>query len=122
MIHNQLNVEPNEKILFKNRKTISYIYMNNDFYYNSFVVCRKLMEIESKFYCVSCSKEVEYLKLRYMLKVLATDETGSAWLVLFDKEVEKVIGHDIETVVELYLKDGWASNTLKLMMNDLITH
>ncbi|KAI5661725.1 hypothetical protein M9H77_21048 [Catharanthus roseus] len=124
MIYNQKNVEPNEEILFRNRKTISEflrivsdtnpevmvlsIDMNNDFYYKSCVVCyRKLVEIELKFYSVNCSKDVDYPKLRYVLKVFASNETGSTWFVIFDKEVEKVIGHDIETVVEPYLKDGW---------------
>ncbi|KAI5672191.1 hypothetical protein M9H77_12555 [Catharanthus roseus] len=89
------------------------IDMNNDFYYKSSIVCyRKLMEIESKFYFV----------VRYMLNVLAGIEIISAWFILFDKEIEKVIGYNIKTVVELYLEDGWASNTLKLIMNDLISH
>ncbi|KAI5668835.1 hypothetical protein M9H77_18688 [Catharanthus roseus] len=112
MIHNQRNVELNKKILFKNRKTITEFFyimfiilmvekystckvmvlsidMNNDFYYKSFVVCyRKLVEIES----ITAQK-------MYMLKVLASDETGSTWFILSDKEVEKVIGHDIETDV-----------------------
>ncbi|KAI5655133.1 hypothetical protein M9H77_32320 [Catharanthus roseus] len=121
MMHNQRNIEPNEKILFKNRKTISELFrivsyaykyvmvlsidMNRDLYYKSCVVCyRKSVDIESKFYCANCSKDVDYPKLMYILKVLASNETGSAWFVLFDKMVEKVIGHDIEIVVELNLK------------------
>ena len=39
-----------------------------------------------------------------MLKVLASDETGGTWFVLFDKEVEKVIEHDLQIVIESYVK------------------
>ncbi|KAI5671751.1 hypothetical protein M9H77_12115 [Catharanthus roseus] len=66
------------------------IDMSNDFYYKSCMVCyRKLVEIESKFYCANCSKDVDYPKLRYFN------------IILF---VEKFIADDIETVVELDLK------------------
>ncbi|KAI5649587.1 hypothetical protein M9H77_35592 [Catharanthus roseus] len=101
MIHNQRNIEPNEIILSKNRKTISEIFR-----ISCVVWYKKLVEIESKFYYANCSKDVDYPKLRYMLKVLASDITGSAWFVLFDKEVEKVIGNDIKKIVELYLKQA----------------
>ncbi|KAI5654280.1 hypothetical protein M9H77_31467 [Catharanthus roseus] len=107
------------------------IYMNKNFYYKSCMeYYRKLVEAESKFYCANCSKDVDYPKLNYfntilfsyMLKVLVSDKTRSAWSFLFDKEVEKVIRNNIETLVELYLKDGLTSNTLKLLMNELIAH
>ncbi|KAI5667172.1 hypothetical protein M9H77_17025 [Catharanthus roseus] len=112
------------KILFRNRKIISEFFrivsnvnpevekyytckvmvlsidMNNDFYYKSCVVCYiKLVKTESKFYCANCSKDVDYPKFRYMLKMLASDEIGNAWFVLFDKDVEKVVRHDNKTDV-----------------------
>lgn len=40
----------------------------------------------------------------YMLRALASDKTGNAWFVLFDKEVEKVIGQNTEMLIEIYLK------------------
>ncbi|KAI5663669.1 hypothetical protein M9H77_22992 [Catharanthus roseus] len=138
MIHNQRDVESIETIIFQKRKTISELFqitsdanlevekyctckvmvlsidMNNQFYYKSCIV-RKLVEIGSKFYCASYSKDVDYPKAFqcyvihinnsrhiniyecvYMLNVLASDKTGSAWFVLFDKEVKNVIGNDIE--------------------------
>lgn len=39
-----------------------------------------------------------------MLKVLASDDAGSAQFALFDKDVKKVIEHDTEIVVGLYMK------------------
>ena len=39
-----------------------------------------------------------------MLKVLASDATGSAWFVIFDQEVERIIEHKLSFVLEEFNK------------------
>ena len=39
-----------------------------------------------------------------MLKVLASDATGSAWFVIFDQEAERIIEHKLSFVLEEFNK------------------
>ncbi|KAI5671356.1 hypothetical protein M9H77_11720 [Catharanthus roseus] len=64
-----------------------------------------VLYMNNEFYYKSCMVHVE-----------------SAWFVLFYKEVEKVIRHDIETIVQLYLKPkcghiGWLCDGTKVTGN-----
>ena len=39
-----------------------------------------------------------------MLKVLASDATGSAWFVIFDQEAERIIEHKLSFVLDEFNK------------------
>lgn len=48
--------------------------------------------IDDSYWCDSCDHVVELVIPRYKLVVEVVDETGRAIFVLFDREVNKVVG------------------------------
>ncbi|XP_027122074.1 replication factor A protein 1-like [Coffea arabica] len=100
-----------EELVYTSKVTILKVDFNSQLHYKACPKCQKKVTLEgSNFVCNACNQNVEYPKLRYMLKVLASDATGSAWFVIFDQEAERIIEHKLSFVLEEFNKIGGTDN------------
>lgn len=53
------------------------------------------------FYCDRCHQTTPQPVYRYLLSMIIQDETGSTWLTCFDREAERIIGHNATRMQQL---------------------
>ncbi|XP_027152127.1 replication protein A 70 kDa DNA-binding subunit D-like [Coffea eugenioides] len=99
------------ELVYTSKVTILKVDFNSQLHYKACPKCQRKVTFEgSNFVCNACNQNVEYPKLRYMLKVLVSDATGSAWFVIFDQEAERIIEHKLSFVLEEFNKIGGTDN------------
>ncbi|XP_027118698.2 replication protein A 70 kDa DNA-binding subunit B-like [Coffea arabica] len=100
-----------EELVYTSKVTILKVDFNSQLHYKACPKFQRKVTLEgSNFVCNACNQNVEYPKLRYMLKVLVSDATGSAWFVIFDQEAERIIEHKLSFVLEEFNKIGGTNN------------
>ncbi|XP_027166397.1 replication protein A 70 kDa DNA-binding subunit B-like [Coffea eugenioides] len=109
-----------EELVYTSKVTILKVDFNSQLHYKAYPKCQRKVTLEgSNFVCNACNQNVEYLKLRYMLKVLASDATGSAWFVIFDQEAERIIEHKLSFVLEEFNKEGFSNEIVSSIINKI---
>ncbi|XP_027166401.1 uncharacterized protein LOC113766405 [Coffea eugenioides] len=99
------------ELVYTSKVTILKVDFNSQLHYKACPKFQRKVTLEgSNFVCNACNQNVEYPKLRYMLKVLVSDATGSAWFVIFDQEAERIIEHKLSFVLEEFNKIGGTNN------------
>ncbi|XP_063950013.1 replication protein A 70 kDa DNA-binding subunit A-like [Daucus carota subsp. sativus] len=97
--------------------TINKITNQEIWFYHICCGCSNEIEkIDGKFKCDHCQKIEPYPDTRFRVCTLASDHTGTIGIILYDREVRRVIGHSVFEIECMQIQEGTSGKFPPLLL------
>ncbi|XP_044485289.1 replication protein A 70 kDa DNA-binding subunit B [Mangifera indica] len=106
-------------VYFSIRGFISLIKPDQTMWYRACKTCNKKVTdgMGSGYWCEGCQKNDDECSLRYIMVVRVSDESGEAWISVFNNEAEKMIGCSADELDKL--KSQMEENSYQMKLKEV---
>ncbi|KAL1334230.1 replication protein A 70 kDa DNA-binding subunit B isoform X2 [Arachis ipaensis] len=107
-ITSNLSLGEDKPAFFSLRGYISFIKPDQAMWYRACKTCNKKVteSIGAGYWCEGCQKNDEQCSLRYIMVVKVADESGEAYVSVFNEEAEKIVGCSADELDTLKSQEG----------------
>ncbi|XP_015943436.1 replication protein A 70 kDa DNA-binding subunit B [Arachis duranensis] len=107
-ITSNLSLGEDKPAFFSLRGYISFIKPDQAMWYRACKTCNKKVteSIGAGYWCEGCQKNDEQCSLRYIMVVKVADESGEAYVSVFNEEAEKIVGCSADELDILKSQEG----------------